>query len=200
MSFACAFMILNIVLMLVSCFKTDFKGCMSLLHSELILACWVKILHIRVFANLLSCWLPILSWSYELSYIRGRMFPRGRYCNTPYLEIRARVKISNFWKIVVNCHYAKRPPRRAVLLKTARERCRPGDLFQSPGEWTKTDGITSRSPQNGALSFPCHCLQNMSFRCPKTPNQYEPYSAPRVVMVLVVSPSRVPSEFLKIDF
>ena len=39
LSFACAFMILKVVMMLVSCFKMSFKGCMSLLHSELILAC-----------------------------------------------------------------------------------------------------------------------------------------------------------------
>ena len=29
---------------------------------------------------------------------------------------------------------AKRIPKRAVLIEMAREACRPGDLFQSPGE------------------------------------------------------------------
>ena len=149
LSFACAFMILKVVLMLVSCFKTDFEGCMGLLHSKLILACWIKVLHIKWVLQI--GWivgLPILYWSCDLNHIRGRMFPRGRYCNTPHIEMCVKAKIPKFWKFPVDCQSEKRKTKQAVFLITARGGDRPGDLFQSPGRVTKTEGITSRGTQN----------------------------------------------------
>ena len=87
-SFACAFMILKVILMLVSCFKNDSKGCMSLLHSKLIWACWVK------------CWFSFELSTSKSSIIRGRMIPMGRYCNTPYLGTWNKVRKCETGKIL----------------------------------------------------------------------------------------------------
>ena len=157
LSLACAFMVLKVILMLVSCFKTDFKSCMILLHFELILACWVKkncIIN-ELWKNLFelldcSCSIDYVGWTTfedECSQGGDIVIPRTLKC-VPKLKF----DISG--KLLLSVKSAKRIPKRAVLIATAHEGHRPGDFFQSPGEVTKTASITRRGHQNGPWCRP----------------------------------------------
>ena len=99
LSLAYAFMILKVVFMLVSCFKIDFEGCMSLLHSELILACWVKVLHIS--------WVLQIGWVVDCPYsldLMNRVTFGDEYSQGGDIVIPrtskcvSKSKISKFWK------------------------------------------------------------------------------------------------------
>ena len=140
-------MILKVVLMLVSCLKMSFEGCMSLLHSELILACWVKYLHIGWIVNY-----PYshdhVSWNTfedECSQGGDIVIPRIRNaCQSLNLEILGKelstVKMQNGHLNGQSC--SQRSMKDTV----------------SPGEMTKTASTTGRLPQNTPWCCPYKCL------------------------------------------
>ena len=164
LSFACAFMILKVILMLVSCFKMSSKYCMSLLHFELILACWVKILYLVEFCKLVELLVAhILLISWVEPHSRTNV-PKGGYIVIPRTSKHvSKPKSQNVAGWLSSIKKAIWNPRRVVSLKTVRARVRGA----SPGSYSQWSPIrettTRRSPLHGQFWCPWRWTLNPEF-------------------------------------